>query len=65
MIDLQSFNPRSACVVAIVVSTLLNLIDQHEARFGAAPIVWWKVLLTCCAPFAGSSSGSWAALRRM
>ena len=65
MIDWQSLNVRSALIVAIVVGTVLNLINQPEALLGEAPIVWWKVLLTYCVPFAVSCYGSWAALKRL
>jgi len=64
-IDWQSLNLRSALVVAIIVGTVLNLINQPEGLLGDANIIWWKVLLTYCVPFAVSSYGSWAALRRL
>lgn len=58
-------NPGSALRVALVVGTLLNLINQPEALLGDAPVVWGKALLTYCVPFAVASYGSWSALRKL
>ena len=54
---------RRGVVVAIVVGTALNLINQPEALFGTATVVWWKVLMTYCVPFLVASYGAYSALR--
>jgi hypothetical protein len=38
--------PRRSFLVAIVVGTILNLINQGDAVLGAASINWIKVVLT-------------------
>jgi hypothetical protein len=54
---------RRSLVVALVVGTALNAINQGpELAHGAGP-VWWKLLLTYFVPFAVASYGSYAALR--
>lgn len=58
-------NPGSALRVALFVGTLLNLINQPEALLGTGPVIWWKLVLTYCVPFAVASYGSWSALRRL
>lgn len=54
---------RRSLVVALIVGSALNAINQGpELVHGAAPI-WWKLLLTYFVPFAVASYGSYAALR--
>jgi hypothetical protein len=43
--------PRRSLYVALVVGTVLNLINQGDALFGAGPIDWLKVALTYCVPY--------------
>jgi hypothetical protein len=43
--------PRRSFYVAVVVGTVLNLINQGDALLGAAPINWLKVALTFCVPY--------------
>ncbi len=40
-----------AVIVALLVGTILLLINQSEALFSNAPIAVWKMLLTYCVPF--------------
>ena len=54
---------RRALMVAIIVGTILNLINQWDAIFGAADIVVLKALLTYCVPYCVSSFSSVAAAR--
>jgi hypothetical protein len=44
--------PRRSFFVALVVGTVLNLINQGDSLFGAAPINWLKVILTYFVPYA-------------
>ena len=53
---------RSA-VVALLVGTILNLINQSDALFGDARVVVWRLALTYLVPFAVAIYGSYAALR--
>jgi hypothetical protein len=48
---------RSACV-ALVVGTILNLINQGDAIFASASINWIKVVLTYVVPYAVSTYGA-------
>jgi hypothetical protein len=43
--------PRRSFCVAVVVGTVLNLINQGDALFGAASINWAKLILTYCVPY--------------
>jgi hypothetical protein len=54
---------RRSLVVAMVVGTILNLINQGEALFGHQPLVLRKLLLTYFVAFAVASYGSYAAFR--
>jgi ABC-type uncharacterized transport system permease subunit len=48
---------RSLCV-ALVVGTILNLINQGDALFGAAPVNWIKIFLTYLVPYAVCTYGA-------
>lgn len=37
--------------VALVVGSLLLVINQHDALWGEAPLRWGSALLTYCVPF--------------
>jgi hypothetical protein len=54
---------RRSIVVALVVGTALNLINQGpEMLAGAGPVIW-KLALTYVVPFLVASYGSYAAFR--
>jgi len=54
---------RRSCIVAVLIGTLLNGINQGaEMMAGDSPVVW-KLLLTYVVPFCVASYGSYAALR--
>ena len=38
--------PRRSFFVALVVGTVLNLINQGDALLAATPINWFKIVLT-------------------
>ena len=44
--------PRRSLYVALIVGTVLNLINQGDALLGMASINWLKLILTCasCPP---------------
>jgi len=50
--------PRRSLYVALVVGTVLNLINQGDALLGAGSIDWLKVGLTYCVPYAVCTYGA-------
>jgi hypothetical protein len=50
--------PRRSLYVALVVGTMLNLINQGDAMFGTAPINWLKIVLTYCVPYVVCTYGA-------
>ncbi|MGE0586858.1 MAG: nitrate/nitrite transporter NrtS [Flavobacteriaceae bacterium] len=50
--------PRRSLYVALVVGTILNVINQGDAIFGADPVSWLKVLLTFCVPYGVCTYGA-------
>jgi len=50
--------PRRSIYVALVVGTVLNLINQGDAIFGAMAINWLKIVLTYMVPYAVSTYGA-------
>jgi hypothetical protein len=56
--------PQRALVVALIVGTTLNLINQGEAIFGGAPVNWGKLAMTYTVPFLVSAHGALSARRK-
>ena len=54
---------RRSLLVALIVGTALNAINQGPELFHAHAPIWWKLILTFFVPFAVASYGSYAALR--
>ena len=50
--------PVRSFYVAVVVGTILNLINQGDALFGAAPVNWTKIVLTYVVPYAVATYGA-------
>jgi|GEM_PF-882629 len=50
--------PVRSLKVALVVGAALNLINQGDALFGAAPVNWFKLTLTFAMPYAVSTYGA-------
>ncbi len=51
--------PRRSFYVALVVGTILNLINQGDALLGAsAPVNWTKLVLTYFVPYAVATYGA-------
>lgn len=48
---------RSGCV-ALLVGTILNVINQGDAFFSGGPINWIKVVLTYLVPYVVSTYGA-------
>lgn len=55
---------RRSLIVAVVIGSLLNAINQGDALLGHHPVVIWKLLLTYAVPFIVASYGSYAAFRQ-
>jgi hypothetical protein len=54
---------RRSLLVALVVGTALNLINQGPEMLGGDGPVLWKLALTYAVPFLVASYGSYAAFR--
>jgi hypothetical protein len=50
--------PRRSFFVALVVGTVLNLINQGDALLAATPINWFKIVLTYFVPYAVCTYGA-------
>ena len=50
--------PRRSLFVALVVGTVLNLINQGDALMNFSGINWLKVVLTYCVPYAVCTYGA-------
>ncbi len=50
--------PRRSLYVALIVGTVLNLINQGDALLAMAPINWLKLVLTYCVPYAVCTYGA-------
>lgn len=50
--------PRRSVLVALVVGTVLNLINQGDALFGTMPVNWLKIVLTYFVPYAVCTYGA-------
>jgi hypothetical protein len=57
--------PLRAFWVALVVGTLLNLINQGDALLAGGRISWAKLALTFLVPFAVSTHGAVSARMRL
>jgi hypothetical protein len=54
---------KRSLVVALVVGTILNAINQGPEIVSGQPVVVWKLAMTFCVPFCVASYGAWSALR--
>lgn len=50
--------PRRSAYVALVVGTVLNLINQGDALLGVSPINWLRLVLTYFVPYAVYTYGA-------
>ena len=50
--------PARSLRVAVVVGTLLNLINQGDALLGPGEVVWSKALLTYLVPYCVATYGA-------
>jgi hypothetical protein len=54
---------RRNLVLALVVGTILNAINQGDAIAAGTNIIWWRFGLNYVVPFLVSSFGAWNAGR--
>jgi hypothetical protein len=50
--------PRRSLAAAVVVGTLLNLINQSDALFSGRRLDWLKVVLTYIVPYCVATYGA-------
>ena len=50
--------PHRSLTVALVVGTVLNLINQGDAIFGTTSVNWLKLALTYCVPYVVCTYGA-------
>ncbi|WP_159738214.1 nitrate/nitrite transporter NrtS [Vibrio atypicus] len=56
---------RRAAIIALIVGTILNLINQGDALLSGSEINGVKALLTYCVPFIVSLVSSWLTQREI
>ena len=54
---------RRSLIVALIIGTVLNAINQGPEILSGKWPIWWKLVLTYFVPFAVASYGSYAAFR--
>lgn len=59
--DLLRRHAGRAVRVALVVGSVLLMVNQHEALFGEAAVRWWPAALTYCVPFCVFLFGQYSA----
>ena len=50
--------PRRSFIVALIVGTILNLINQGDALFGDGRVNWAKIILTFAVPYCVATYGA-------
>jgi len=54
----ESGVPRRSFVVAVIVGTVLNLINQGDAALRGSSLNWTKIALTFLVPYCGATYGA-------
>ena len=49
---------RRSLVIAAIVGTILNIINQGDALLSGTPLVAWKIVLTYIVPYLVSTYGA-------
>lgn len=62
---MQFFLQKHFFIIALVVGTLLNLINQGDALLLGGELNYLKIALTYCVPYLVASMSSWVTLRRI
>ena len=50
--------PKRSLMVALIIGTILNLINQGDVLFAGGRLNIWKLLLTCAVPYAVATYGA-------
>jgi hypothetical protein len=50
--------PRRSFYVALIVGSILNLINQGDALLAGAPLDWTKIVLTFAVPYCVATYGA-------
>ena len=50
--------PKRSLIVALIVGTILNLINQGDVLFGGGRLNVWKLILTFAVPYAVATYGA-------
>ena len=56
---------KNSLVVALIVGTILNAINQSDVLLSGSQLDWLKALLTYCVPFCVATYGAYNALRAL
>ena len=51
---------RRSLIVALIIGTVLNVINQGDALVSGAPLNYWKIALTFIVPFCVSTYGAYS-----
>ena len=54
---------RRSLATALIVGTILNVINQGDAVLSWGAVSWWKMVLTYCVPFCVATFGAYSANR--
>ena len=49
---------RRSLILAAIVGTILNVINQGDALFAGEHLVAWKIVLTYCVPYCVATYGA-------
>lgn len=50
--------PKRSIIVAVVVGTVLNLLNQGDFLLAGEPLNWWKIALTYAVPYLVATYGA-------
>jgi hypothetical protein len=50
--------PKRSLIVALIVGTILNLINQGDVLLGGGRLNVWKLILTFAVPYAAATYGA-------
>jgi hypothetical protein len=50
--------PKRACAVALIVGTVLNIINQGDTILSAGSLNWFKLILTYLVPYGVCTYGA-------
>lgn len=62
MVALSNGIPRRSIVVAVIVGSVLNVINQGDVIFGVGEVNPWKIGLTFVVPYLVATYGAVAAM---